>query len=202
MLSDFSHCQYPSRVHAAEVLTLAGCVVAIGAFDGVHRGHQQLIRAMIASARGRGVPSVVYTFDPPPKAYFGRARSLISLEEKIGRLSALEVDHIVIAAFDETYRQRTPLRFVAELATMNPRAIWVGKDFRFGLGQVGDVGLLERFFHVGILDPVRCEGGQIISSSRIRALRDMGDVLSAETLQGWARLSFAAGARSVEAARD
>jgi riboflavin kinase/FMN adenylyltransferase len=186
--SAFAH--NPTRVHAARGFRLSGCVVTIGAFDGVHRGHQQLVQETVASARRQDLPSVIYTFDPPPKVFFGRARALISLEEKIGRLGALEPDHIVVAAFDDVCRRRTAMEFIAELGMLNPRLICVGDHFRFGAGQVGDVGLLARYFTVRMLGPVQCEGGQVISSSRIRRLLDGGDLSAAEALQGWQGLEL------------
>jgi riboflavin kinase / FMN adenylyltransferase len=190
MCSESTFAHNPIRVHAARGFRLSGCVVTIGAFDGVHRGHRQLVQATVASARRQGLPAVIYTFDPPPKVFFSRARALISLEEKIGRLGALEPDHIVVAAFDDACRRRTAMEFIAELGMLNPRLIWVGDDFRFGAGQVGDISLLTRYFAVQTLGPVQCEGGQVISSSRIRRLLDGGDLPAAEALQGWRGLKL------------
>jgi riboflavin kinase/FMN adenylyltransferase len=190
VFSEFASHQDPIRVHAARDFRLSGCVLTAGAFDGVHRGHQQLVQAMVASARRQGLPAVIYTFDPPPKVFFGRARALISLEERIGRLGALEPDHIVVAAFDEACRRRRAMEFIAELGMLNPRLIWVGEDFRFGAGQMGDVGLLTRYFAVRTLGPVQCDAGQVISSSRIRRLLDGGDLSAAEALQGWQGLKL------------
>ena len=145
---------------------------------------------MVASARRQGLPAVIYTFDPPPKAFFGRARALISLEEKLGRLGALEPDYIVVAAFDDACRRRTAMEFIAELGMLNPRLIWVGDDFRFGAEQAGDVGLLTHYFAVRTLGPVQCKGGKAISSSRIRRLLDGGELSAAEALQGWQGLKL------------
>lgn len=185
MIPDSAFCRPCARIHAAPALRLSGCVLAIGAFDGVHRGHQQLVRATVASARRKGLPAVVYTFDPPPKVAFGRAAALIPLEEKIARLGVLEPDHIVVAAFDEAYRQRSARAFIAELGLLNPHLIWLGADFRFGVGRTGDRDLLGRFFAVRTLGPVRCAAGEVISSSRIRGLRQAGDIPAADALLGW-----------------
>jgi FAD synthase len=145
---------------------------------------------MVASARRRGLPAVIYTFDPPPKVFFGCARALISLEEKLGRLGALEPDYIVVAAFNDACRRRTAMEFIADLGMLNPHLIWVGDDFRFGAGQVGDIGLLTRYFAVRTLGPVQCKGGQAISSSRIRRLLDGGELSAAEALLGWQGLKL------------
>lgn len=190
MFSELSSNRDPPRLHAARGFRLSGCVVTVGAFDGVHRGHQQLVQAMVASARRQGLPAVIYTFDPPPKVFFGLARALVSLEEKLGRLGALEPDYIVVAAFNDACRRCTAMEFIAELGMLNPRLIWVGGDFRFGAGQVGDVGLLTRYFAVRTLGPVQCKGGQVISSSRIRRLLDGGELSAAEALLGWQGLKL------------
>ena len=190
MFSEFASNRDPTCLLAARGFRLSGCVLTIGAFDGVHRGHQQLVRRTVASARRQGLPAVIYTFDPPPKVFFGRARALISLEEKLGRLGALEPDLIVVAAFDDACQRRTAMEFIADLGLLNPRPIWVGDDFRFGAGQAGDVGLLTRYFSVRTLGPVQCEGGQVISSSRIRRLLDGGELSAAEALQGWQGLKL------------
>ncbi|MGY4259155.1 hypothetical protein ACVI1L_006223 [Bradyrhizobium sp. USDA 4516] len=101
--------------HRDGELALDACVVTIGAFDGVHRGHQELLRQTIAAARRRGIAAVVYTFDPPPKVYFGQAEPLISLREKLERIATFAPDHVVVADFNQIYVRRTALDFLAEL---------------------------------------------------------------------------------------
>ena len=83
---------------------LGASVVTIGAFDGVHAGHQQLITGTVRRAQELGVASVVCTFDPPPKVFFGRAAQLCPLEVKLARLTSLGSDHLVVLPFDETLR--------------------------------------------------------------------------------------------------
>ena len=89
--------------HRDGELILDACVVTIGAFDGVHRGHQELLRQTVAAAQRHRIPAVVYTFDPPPKVYFGHAEPLISLREKLARLATFTPDHVVVAGFNESY---------------------------------------------------------------------------------------------------
>src|SRR4029434_11046554 len=107
-------------------LALDACVVTIGAFDGVHRGHQELLRQTITAARRRGVAAVVYTFDPPPKVYFGQAEPLISLREKLARIATFTPDHIVVAEFNQIYVRRTAADFLAELQRLHPCEVIVG----------------------------------------------------------------------------
>lgn len=168
-----------------EAPVLDGAVITIGAFDGVHLGHQALVRGAQASARRRGLPLVVWTFDPPPKVFFGRATLLCTAHEKVARIGALGVDHVVLSHFDAAFRARTAAEFIAELNRMNPAEVWVGDDFRFGAMQAGDVDLLARHFPVRMLDPVHCEKGERISSSRIRNLWRAGQYDLCRTLLGW-----------------
>ncbi len=166
-------------------LNLAASVVTIGAFDGVHRGHQELIRQTVTTARRYGLPAVVYTFDTPPKVYFGQAETLIPLAKRLERISAFGPNHLIVARFDEGYASRTAGDFVAELKDLNPRQILIGEDFRFGSCKGGTVTLLQRYFNTRILPPVRCSDGMVVSSSRIRSLRRSGSAAAAAALEGW-----------------
>lgn len=172
------------RLHGEGGLQLDASVVAIGAFDGVHRGHQSVIRQAVATARALGVPAVVYTFDPPPKAVFAGARVLTPIEEKLRRMAGLGVHHAVVAGFDRAYASRPAASFLDELSALHPAEVRVGADFRFGAGRAGDVTMLRRNFHVSVAESVRCEGGEIISSTRIRNLIARGDTDLASQLQG------------------
>ncbi|WP_454015223.1 DUF1330 domain-containing protein [Aquamicrobium terrae] len=102
----------PSVIHPDRALSLDASVVTIGAFDGVHRGHQALIEVFVRQARERGVPAVeVYIFDPPPRVAFGAAEKLIDTRERIRRLRFLGADHIVLAHFTH----RIPAKIAARI---------------------------------------------------------------------------------------
>lgn len=173
-----------TRVEPDWRIHMPACVLAIGAFDGVHRGHQALIGGAVREARSSGVPAVVWTFDPPPKVAFGRAAQLCPTDEKLARIARLGVDVIVLARFDRTYAARGPQEFMDDLARVNPLCIHIGGDFRFGAGQAGNTDLLARRFRLKIARPIRCAAGEVVSSTRIRALRESGRIAEATDLQG------------------
>jgi riboflavin kinase/FMN adenylyltransferase len=172
-------------VQASEMLKLPASVVTVGAFDGVHRGHQALIRRVLDRAECLEVPSVVYTFDPPPRAYFQGVPVLTPLTEKLRRLESLGLDHVVVADFDAARASQSVEDFLEELAALNPKEVWVGPDFRFGYGRAGDVHTLGEHFATRVFEPVKCRKGEIISSSRVRGLLARGGVIEAHELLGW-----------------
>jgi riboflavin kinase / FMN adenylyltransferase len=173
------------ETHMAKVPLLQGSVIAIGAFDGVHLGHQTVIRETIEKSKSFNVPSVVYTFDPPPRSYFQGVQVLTPLPEKLYRLAELGVDHAVVASFDESYTKRHPIHFVEELKNLKPMEVTVGRDFHFGKKREGDIHLLARHFQVSVIDPVCCSSGMLISSTRIRELMARGERQESISLLGW-----------------
>lgn len=176
------------QIFSCDSLKLPASVLAIGAFDGVHRGHQQLIRKAKTQADWMQVPLVVYTFDPPPRVYFQKKLQLASLPEKLERLRRLGVDHTVVAPFDTFYASREAEVFLDEIHTMNPVSIWVGKDFKFGANRNGNIDTLKQNFQINSLDLVCCQDGEIISSTRIRHLIANNMTAKAEQLLGWQTL--------------
>ncbi|MCG8274112.1 FAD synthetase family protein [Aquamicrobium sp. NLF2-7] len=182
MFSDF--CGVRTQVLPEGRLELGASVVTIGAFDGMHLGHQALVRRMVAEARALGLPSVVWTFDPPPRVFFTGVQQLSTLDEKLVRMATIGPDHIVVASFTETYRQRSAEDFIEGLRRIGPARILVGADFRFGAQQTGDVELLARHFDVKVFDPVRCPDSEVVSSSRIRRLRREGRRDLADLIHG------------------
>lgn len=173
------------EAHVYSSLELPRSVVAIGAFDGVHRGHQTVIRQSVQRSRKLRVPSVVYTFDPPPRVFFQGARMLTPVEEKLDKIGKLGARHAVVARFDEVYAERSAYEFIECLAKLNPVEIIVGGDFRFGKDRLGDLKLLEKYFNVRVTKPVFCPQGSVISSSRIRQLISDGELNLSKALLGW-----------------
>lgn len=168
-------------------LQLPSSVVTIGVFDGVHRGHQQLIGQAVRRAHRLQVPAVAYTFDPPPRTLFQQAAILTSLPDKLRRLAALGIDYTIVANFNQTYLKRTAAQFITELTQLNPTEIWVGSDFRFGQGRTGSVTTLAQHFNTQTIPTVCCRQGQVISSSRVRQLLSQKLFTEARCLLGWSR---------------
>ncbi len=159
-------------------------VVAIGSFDGVHLGHRALLARALALARERHLPLLVYTFDPPTKVFTQGAPVLSTLSEKAELLSSAGAEIVLAVPFDAAFAQRTKEAFLAELATLEPAAIVVGEDFRFGRGRAGgpeDLAILAPTETVPLLKL----GGEPVKSTRIRALLEAGEVEAARHLLGY-----------------
>jgi riboflavin kinase / FMN adenylyltransferase len=165
-------------VHAPAELEPADRAVAIGTFDGVHRGHQAAIQAAI----GAGLRSTVVTFDPHPRRVLGYDVELVStLERRIELIGALGPDELLVLEFTPELARYEPEEFVREvLEPLGTRIVVAAENFRFGKGRRGDIALLRRLgLEVRVVDPV--EG---VSSSRVRELLRGGDVVGAARLLG------------------
>ena len=179
-----------------------GRAVAIGAFDGVHLGHQAVLRLVRDLARVRGLSATLLTFDRHP-AEVVRPESapclLTPLDQKLELLAATDaVDECVVLPFDEARSKETAEAFVAEVlaATLHTQLVVVGSDFHFGYRRHGDVPLLQRMgaelgFEVLGLGLVAApdataapDGSLPYSSTRVRMLLAAGDVGGAAEILG------------------
>ncbi len=120
----------------------SGGVVAIGNFDGMHRGHQAVLERACEEAARRGVPAVVLTFEPHPRDVFGAAGKVFRLTPphvKARVAEALGLDGIVTIGFDRDFSRLTPEDFVARVLAegLGAAAVTVGWDFHFGAGRGG-----------------------------------------------------------------
>ena len=152
--------------------------VAIGTFDGVHRGHRAAIEAAIAT----GLRSTVVTFTPHPRTVLGYEVGLISsLDRRIELIESVGPDELVVLEFTPELASREPEDFVAEvLQPLGTRIVAAAADFRFGKGRRGDTALL-RAQGIDVAEVPVVEG---VSSSRIRELLRAGDVAAAADLLG------------------
>jgi len=172
----------------------AGCVVSIGAYDGVHRGHQHVIGRVRALADELGVASAVVTFDRHPATVVrpGSAPKLLTdLDQKLELLAAAGVDCCLVIRFDHARSEESAEDFVSTVLAdqLHARAVVVGQDFHFGHGRQGDVTLLSRMGHelgfaVSGIELVAHDGGSPVSSTRIRQLLAEGAVTAAAAMLG------------------
>lgn len=167
--------------------------VAIGTFDGVHVGHQSIIRAAVADARAAARPALVFTFDRHPAELLAPEHVpgyLTTPEQRNRLIGSLGVDGLVVARFDRALSYLPPDDFVRRILCerLGVRSVVVGADFRFGRYRAGDVSFLRRTrqdagFSVHALEPVLV-GGEPASSTRIRDALRSGDIAQAETVLG------------------
>lgn len=167
--------------------------VALGFFDGVHLGHQQVIRQMLAEARQHDSLGVVITFDQHPNTVVAPQRVpplLQTLSQKLRSLGALGPDAIWLMRFDRALSRLSPEQFVQQLREGLPRlrSVYVGANFRFGHRRAGDVALLQalgqRFgFAVHGLSVLALDGS-VISSTRIRQAIATGRLEAAAQMLG------------------
>lgn len=170
-----------------------GCVLTIGNFDGVHRGHQALLAKLTAKARATGLPASVLTFEPHPREYFAhenRPRRLTSLREKIQLLAAQGVDRLYIGRFNARFASLTAEQFIDDILIrgLGVRDLMIGDDFRFGKGRKGDFAMLQHAgqtsgFTVEAMHTLVHEGERVSSSAIREALAD-GDMPHAARLLG------------------
>lgn len=177
--------------HAAGALPQATLV--LGTFDGLHLGHRALIGAAIDWARARGRPTAVVTFDPVPVAVLAphlfRA-PLTPLDDKLALLEGIGVDATVVQPFDRDFADRAARDFIERdlLERLRPSAIFVGENFSFGRGRLGNGALLRQIATPRgvqvVTPPLLSVGGRVISSTEIRRRLDAGDVTGAAELLG------------------
>ena len=170
-------------------------VVAIGNFDGVHRGHQAVLEKALDIARSTGRPAIVYTFEPHPKSFFKPEKPVDRLTpaaEKARILELMGFDGVVEQHFDAKFAHLTAEEFVKHILCENfhASAVVTGSDFHFGSKRVGTPYYLadcgkKLGFAVVKVPPFCDETGQVISSSRIRALLADGKVEEAAGLLGY-----------------
>jgi riboflavin kinase/FMN adenylyltransferase len=173
---------------------LTGGVVAIGNFDGVHRGHTALLRTAMAVARERGLAALALTFEPHPRTIFKPETPvfrLTPLPAKARMITAVGLDGLVVIPFDRTFSTLTADAFVEDILVdrLKIEAAVVGRDFHFGKGRGGSPATLTAQgrslgFSVTVVDPVAGDSGETVSSSSIRDALAAGDVGMANDLLG------------------
>lgn len=178
----------------------APCALAIGNFDGVHRGHQALLAHLRAAADRLDLEAAVMTFEPHPREFFAQVSRgavqaparIASLRDKLLSLSDTGVDRVIVEHFNAHFAALSPQDFVEKILVQGLHVKWlmVGEDFCFGAKRAGNVGYLmdagqRHGFHVESL-PTVMHGGMRISSSAIRAALATGDFVRTAEMLGHA----------------
>lgn len=168
-------------------------VLTIGNFDGVHRGHQRILEAVLEEARRRRGTAVAITFEPHPAKFLTPETApplLVTPEQKLALLEAAHLDVVLVLPFTRELSQLSPRTFVEDILRrrLGAELVCVGESFRFGHRQAGNVtvlGELARDFGltVRVIPPV-VVGGQTASSTLLRRLLSQGEVARAARLLG------------------
>jgi riboflavin kinase/FMN adenylyltransferase len=179
------------HVQSLEDISLEGSWLTVGVFDGVHRGHQQIIHRLTAGARQAGAPAAVVTFWPHPATVLGsgQVRCLTTPDERAGLLSDLDVDAVITLTFDAELAATSALDFVGRLKErLGLRHLLIGYDFALGRDREGNAARLAAIgrrldYRVDVIQAVSDESG-VISSTEIRKLVATGEVAEAAKLLG------------------
>lgn len=170
-----------------------GCVATIGAFDGVHKGHQAVLANLKAKAAELGLPSLVITLEPLPREYFAPAVAparIMSFREKYLALKEQGIDRVLRVRFDEDLSKVSAEDFITDIfyRQLGIKYMIVGDDLRFGHERRGDFALLQRMgselgFEVEATNTLNIEGERA-SSTRIRKALEAADFALSEKLLG------------------
>lgn len=170
-----------------------GNVLTMGNFDGVHRGHQQILTTLKEQAKAVGVPSALITFEPQPREFFAGSQvppRLTRLREKVVLLAGAGLDRLFLLPFNERTAKTKPEWIVDDLfhQMLGARHVIVGDDFHFGRDRSGDFGMIQRTgselgYGVSRTPTLEFEGERV-SSTRVRASLKAGDFQLAEALLG------------------
>ena len=179
------------HTHSLDELHLQNSWLAIGVFDGVHRGHQKIIGKLTTGAHANGVPAVVVTFWPHPAAVLGggEVKSLTTPDERAELLGSFGVDVVLTHPFDLNVAHLSAREFIERLKEhIGLSHLLMGYDFALGKGREGDVTRLTKFgremnYTAEVIEAVSDESG-VISSTEIRKLVSVGDVADAAKLLG------------------
>ena len=170
-----------------------GCVVTLGAFDGVHHGHQAVIGHLLNKASELSLPSVVIVFEPLPREYLAPLEAparLMSFREKFIALRKLGVDRVLRIRFNERLRSMSAQQFIDDIfvAGLGVEYVVLGDDFRFGNDRQGDFDFIksegQRYGYAAVPTATEKLEGERVSSTRIREVLAAGEFALAESLLG------------------
>ena len=169
-----------------------GSSVALGCFDGVHIGHSKIISESVTAAKNKGLCSVIWSFEIPPKSILKNEKGLLitPLNEKKRLIRALGADYLISVPFNEKIAALSPQDFFESILIekLNAKHIVCGYNYRFGNGGSGDTELLRSFcnefgIELTVVNEVKING-KTVSSSAVRALLKEGNLRDAEKMLG------------------
>lgn len=170
-----------------------GCVATVGSFDGVHRGHQLLLKSVLLAAKERDLPSLVMLFEPQPYEFFSREKAparLMRLREKVCALFDQGIDQILCLKFNHALRSLSAEEYIQQVLVdgLGVKHLVIGDDFRFGCDRTGDYAMLQKSgsindFSVSDTHTLADDINRI-SSTRIRELLENDQLNRAEELLG------------------
>ncbi len=171
----------------------SGCVLTIGNFDGVHKGHSVVINKLAEKGKLLGLPVVVMVFEPQPLEFFLKDNApsrLTRLREKIIHFKHLPVDNLLIVNFNQRFANLDPAYFIQEILVqrLNVKYLVVGDDFHFGKARRGNFSLLQEAgeqYNFQVIDTASYSvKGSRVSSTLIRDALSNGDLATAESMLG------------------
>ena len=179
----------------SEFVKVPNAIVTIGTFDGVHLGHQAILRDMVKTAKEIGGETVVITFYPHPRQVLNinaaNLRFITTQEEKLKRLEMSGVDNVIVVNFTKEFSRVSSEDFISEyiLKHINPVKLVIGYDHHFGNNRMGDFNLLNEMQNKYNFELQRIEAHDVeniaVSSTKIRHSLQQGDVERANALLGY-----------------
>jgi len=168
-----------------------GCILTIGNFDGVHLGHQEILKKLVSKSKKMGLPSLVVSFSVTPETFFGRPKArLSSFRDKHLFLESMGVDKHLLIRFNKDFSELSASSFINQILVekIGVKHCFIGDDFRFGKGRLGDFSMLKQASHennysIEKLNSVLLDGLRV-SSSAIRNFLTDGNFTGAEKFLG------------------
>lgn len=180
------------QAHRLQEARAQSAWLTIGAFDGLHLGHQKILQDLVSAAHAQNAPAVVLTFYPHPAEVLRGPRNsfyLMAPEEKAKQIEGFNLDLLISHPFDLATAQTSARDFVSLCKNqLGLQQLWVGHDFALGRNREGDFAALQKFgqeldFTVHLVEALKLDG-EVVSSSRIRGLLADGDVAKAARFLG------------------
>ncbi|MDC0470098.1 bifunctional riboflavin kinase/FAD synthetase [Candidatus Pseudothioglobus singularis] len=168
-----------------------GCILTIGNFDGVHLGHQEILKKLVSKSKKMGLPSLVVSFSVTPETFFGRPKArLSSFRDKHLFLESMGVDKHLLIRFNKAFSELSASSFINQILVqkIGVKHCFIGDDFRFGKGRLGDFSMLKAASHennytIEKLNSVLLDGLRV-SSSAVRNFLTDGNFTGAENFLG------------------